>query len=159
MSSHHGSTHETRGTPSRSLSGSEPTPAVSSPQHQSLWHCSESSSPDPTSLSHEGTTYDNEENLAPSFYSHIRATYEGTKIGRQEIHADLIDQSRRRPLGPPVDRRLAGWNALPESLSRGRRRHRPVGHLQPPQQRDGNSRSRNRLREALLRPRGRLRAV
>ncbi len=40
-----------------------------------------------------GTTYDNEDNLAPSFYSHIRATYEGTKIGRQEIHADLIDQS------------------------------------------------------------------
>ncbi len=40
-----------------------------------------------------GTTYDNEDNLAPSFYSHIRATYGGTKIGRQEIHADLIDQS------------------------------------------------------------------
>ena len=40
-----------------------------------------------------GTTYDNEDNLAPSFYSRIRATYEGTKIGRQEIHADLIDQS------------------------------------------------------------------
>ena len=29
-----------------------------------------------------GTTYDNEDNLASSFYSHIRATYEGTKIGR-----------------------------------------------------------------------------
>ena len=40
-----------------------------------------------------GTTYDNEDNMAPSFFSHIRATYEGTKIGRQEIHADLIDQS------------------------------------------------------------------
>ena len=40
-----------------------------------------------------GTTYDNEDNLAPSFYSHIRSRYEGTKIGRQEIHADLLDQS------------------------------------------------------------------
>ena len=40
-----------------------------------------------------GTTYDNEDNLAHSFYSHIRATYEGTRIGRQEIHADLLDQS------------------------------------------------------------------
>ena len=40
-----------------------------------------------------GTTYDNEDNLAPSFYSSIRSRYEGTRIGRQEIHADLLDQS------------------------------------------------------------------
>ena len=40
-----------------------------------------------------GTTYDNEDNLAHSFYSTIRNRYEGTKIGRQEIHADLLDQS------------------------------------------------------------------
>ena len=39
------------------------------------------------------TTYDNEDNLAPGFYAHIRATYEGTRTGRQEIHADLLDQS------------------------------------------------------------------
>ena len=40
-----------------------------------------------------GTTYDNEDNLAPSFYAHIRSRYEGTRTGRQEIHADLLDQS------------------------------------------------------------------
>ncbi len=40
-----------------------------------------------------GTTYDNEDNLAPSFYSQIRSRYEGTRTGRQEIHADLLDQS------------------------------------------------------------------
>ena len=40
-----------------------------------------------------GTTYDNEDNLAPSFYAQIRAQYEGTRTGRQEIHADLLDQS------------------------------------------------------------------
>ena len=40
-----------------------------------------------------GTTYDNEDNLAPSFYAHIRTQYEGTRTGRQEIHADLLDQS------------------------------------------------------------------
>ena len=40
-----------------------------------------------------GTTYDNEDNMPHSFFSHIRSRYEGTKIGRQEIHADLIDQS------------------------------------------------------------------
>ena len=40
-----------------------------------------------------GTTYDNEDNLAPSFYSSIRSRYEGTRTGRQEIYADLLDQS------------------------------------------------------------------
>ena len=40
-----------------------------------------------------GTTYDNKDNLAPGFYAHIRAQYEGTRTGRQEIHADLLDQS------------------------------------------------------------------
>ncbi len=40
-----------------------------------------------------GTTYDNEDNLAPNFYSHIRSRYEGTRTGRQEIYADLLDQS------------------------------------------------------------------
>ena len=39
-----------------------------------------------------GTTYDNEDNLAPSFYSQIRSRYEGTRTGRQEIYADLLDQ-------------------------------------------------------------------
>ena len=40
-----------------------------------------------------GATYDNEDNLAPAFYSHIRSRYEGTRTGRQEIHADLLDHS------------------------------------------------------------------
>lgn len=36
------------------------------------------------------TTYDNLSNLAPTFKKQI-LKYEGTKIGRQEIHAELID--------------------------------------------------------------------
>ena len=37
-----------------------------------------------------GSTYDNRENLAPSFFDRI-VQYEGTKIGRQEIHGEEID--------------------------------------------------------------------
>ena len=37
-----------------------------------------------------GSSYDNADNLAPSFLAEIRQ-YEGTQLGRQEIHAEVID--------------------------------------------------------------------
>lgn len=37
-----------------------------------------------------GSTYENKRNLARSFFNQI-AQYEGTKLGRQEIHAEVID--------------------------------------------------------------------
>ena len=37
----------------------------------------------------KGTTYDNIENLAPEFIDYI-TKYEGTRLGRQEIHAELL---------------------------------------------------------------------
>jgi predicted phage terminase large subunit-like protein len=37
-----------------------------------------------------GTTYDNLENLSPNFRNRI-LKYEGTKLGRQEIHAEVFD--------------------------------------------------------------------
>ncbi len=37
-----------------------------------------------------GSTYDNEANLAPTFLEQL-AAYEGTTLGRQEIHAELIN--------------------------------------------------------------------
>jgi phage terminase large subunit-like protein len=37
-----------------------------------------------------GTTYDNRDNLAPSFYSEIISIYEGTRIGRQELMAEIL---------------------------------------------------------------------
>jgi len=40
-----------------------------------------------------GSTYDNAANLAPEFVEDIRKAYEGTQLGRQEIHAELIDPS------------------------------------------------------------------
>ena len=39
-----------------------------------------------------GSTYDNQDNLAPSFFSGIIERYDGTRLGQQEIHAELIDE-------------------------------------------------------------------
>lgn len=47
-----------------------------------------------------GTTYDNRQNLAPTFFANI-VKYEGTRLGRQEIHAELIDLSEDAILKRP----------------------------------------------------------
>ena len=44
----------------------------------------------PKTVVTSGSTYDNRDNLAPSFFDRI-VQYEGTKIGRQEIHGEEID--------------------------------------------------------------------
>jgi phage terminase large subunit-like protein len=65
-----------------------------------------------------GTTYDNRDNLASSFFSQIVRQYEGTRLGRQELQAeiledtpgalwtrDLIEEGRRnRSALPPMQR-------------------------------------------------------
>lgn len=38
-----------------------------------------------------GSTYDNRANLAPAFFSQIVRQYEGTRLGRQELNAELLD--------------------------------------------------------------------
>jgi predicted phage terminase large subunit-like protein len=38
-----------------------------------------------------GSTYDNLANLAPSYRERIIDRYEGTRLGRQELHAELLD--------------------------------------------------------------------
>lgn len=40
-----------------------------------------------------GSTYDNAANLATAFLDTILAKYEGTTLGRQELHAELLDES------------------------------------------------------------------
>ena len=37
-----------------------------------------------------GSTYENAANLAPSFLNQIISMYEGTRIGRQELHAEIL---------------------------------------------------------------------
>lgn len=37
-----------------------------------------------------GSTYDNRANMAPSFFREIEKRYEGTRLGRQELYADVL---------------------------------------------------------------------
>jgi len=46
---------------------------------------------DPRVLVTTGTTHENFSNLAPTFRDEIISEYEGTRIGRQELYAELID--------------------------------------------------------------------
>ena len=38
-----------------------------------------------------GATYENRDNLAPAFFAEIVSRYEGTRLGRQELNAELLD--------------------------------------------------------------------
>jgi phage terminase large subunit-like protein len=48
---------------------------------------------DPKVTVTKGTTYDNEANLARPFLEAIKRTYEGTRLGRQEIGAEILDDN------------------------------------------------------------------
>ncbi len=38
-----------------------------------------------------GSTFDNAANLAPAFLEEVRRAYEGTRVGRQELHGEYLD--------------------------------------------------------------------
>jgi phage terminase large subunit-like protein len=38
-----------------------------------------------------GTSYENRDNLAPAFFAEIVRRYQGTRLGRQELDADILD--------------------------------------------------------------------
>lgn len=40
-----------------------------------------------------GSTYDNRENLAENFFSEVIKKYEGTRLGRQELNAELLEDT------------------------------------------------------------------
>lgn len=40
-----------------------------------------------------GSTFDNVGNLAPTFLQSIRDKYEGTRLGRQELHAEVLEEA------------------------------------------------------------------
>lgn len=44
-----------------------------------------------TTVVTKGSTFDNAANLAPSFIAEIRDRYEGTRLGRQELNAEMLD--------------------------------------------------------------------
>lgn len=41
----------------------------------------------------KGSTYDNADNLAPGFLQYLKNKYEGTRLGRQEMEAELLDDT------------------------------------------------------------------
>lgn len=47
----------------------------------------------PTTVATRGSSYENRANLAPAFFETIIARYEGTRTGRQEIYAELLDEA------------------------------------------------------------------
>jgi phage terminase large subunit-like protein len=40
-----------------------------------------------------GSTYDNLRNLSPRFVQYVLSRYEGTRLGRQEIHAEILEDN------------------------------------------------------------------
>lgn len=48
---------------------------------------------DPACVVTSGTTYENRHNLAASFFAEIVSKYEGTRLGRQEIHGELLEDT------------------------------------------------------------------
>lgn len=48
---------------------------------------------DPTCVVTRGRTMDNAKNLAPAFLASITARYEGTRLGRQELNAEILDDA------------------------------------------------------------------
>ena len=48
---------------------------------------------DPNCVESHGSTFDNRANLAPAFFANIIAKYEGTRMGRQELYAEILDDN------------------------------------------------------------------
>jgi len=48
---------------------------------------------DPRTVVSRASTYDNAKNLAPAYLDALRAKYEGTRLGRQEIAAEILDDT------------------------------------------------------------------
>lgn len=46
---------------------------------------------DPRTIITRGSTFDNAANLAPSALAQLRDKYEGTRLGRQELYAEILD--------------------------------------------------------------------
>ena len=46
---------------------------------------------DPRTVVSRGTTYDNRENLAGAFFESVIRKYEGTRLGRQELDAEILE--------------------------------------------------------------------
>jgi len=48
---------------------------------------------DPKTVISKGSTFDNAANLADTFIDAVKKTYEGTRLGRQELYAEILDEA------------------------------------------------------------------
>lgn len=76
-----------------------------------------------------GSTWENEANLPPEFLAELRARYAGTRIGRQELEAEILDDvvgalwqrawldRDRVPEAPPLDRIVVAVDPSESGLS------------------------------------------
>jgi phage terminase large subunit-like protein len=48
---------------------------------------------DPKTLVVRGSTFDNEANLAPTFLEAVKRQYEGTRLGKQELYAEVLEEA------------------------------------------------------------------
>ena len=88
-------------------------------------------SKDPRVAVTRGSTFDNRINLAPSFLHAITKAYEGTRLGRQEIYAEILEDN------PGALWKLAAIDAkrvknAPVDFPSHRRRDRPGGQHRGP---------------------------
>src|SRR5262249_1871637 len=72
---------------------------------------------DPTTAITRGSSYENRPNLAPAFFSQIVKKYEGTRLGRQELNAELLEDTPGAPWSYGlID--ATRINAAPDNLTR-----------------------------------------
>lgn len=69
---------------------------------------------DPLTVTTKGTSYDNLGNLAPTFKDKIISKYEGTRLGRQELNAEIL-----------TDNPNALWNLLNIDVNRVKKTETP----------------------------------
>ncbi len=75
-------------TPPASVGGQPQAVITTTPKPNKLTR--EISAKDSTRIT-RGSTYENLDNLAPAFKEQVLAAYEGTRIGRQELEGELLD--------------------------------------------------------------------
>lgn len=69
---------------------------------------------DPSTFVTTGSTYDNKANLAPTFYKNVVASYEGTRLGRQEIAGEiLLDVQGALWSGAVIEKARVGPSEVP----------------------------------------------
>jgi len=85
---------------------------------------------DPTVIVTRGTTYENRANLAPAFFGQIIQKYHGTRLGRQELEAELLEdvpgalwnrgmlEGSRSPTAPPLIRVVVAIDPAASSTDR-----------------------------------------